>query len=49
VNYLGFLRGGDAGAEVRRQCSGPVPRSASIKGGEAGARLLDALRSSSWP
>lgn len=47
VNYLGFLRDGDAGAEVfRRQCGSPGSTfSFSIRGGEAEAfRLLDALQ-----
>jgi methionine-gamma-lyase len=47
VNYLGFLRDGDAGAEVfRRQCDSPGSTfSFTIKGGEAEAfRLLDALQ-----
>jgi methionine-gamma-lyase len=47
VNYLGFLRDGDAGAEVfRRQCGSPGSTfSFTIKGGEAEAfRLLDALQ-----
>ena len=47
VNYLGFLRDGDAGAEVfRRQCGSPGSTFGfSIRGGEAEAfRLLDALQ-----
>jgi methionine-gamma-lyase len=47
VNYLGFLRDGDAGGAVfRRQCTSPGSTfSFSIQGGEAEAfRLLDALQ-----